>query len=344
MTGNRDKIVWLSILQGFTMLLVVIGHSDLNRKFDSGFEAIGFIYKYFHPFRMQLFILISGYLFQKTKISRNKSFGNVISDKSKRLLIPFLAFTIIAYFMKICFASLIKNPVNNSFYEFFLYPGKNPLSALWFIDITFMLMMLYPLYKFVLTKKNYTILFTLLCAALYYLFPKDIELFCFSSAASLIIFFWIGILLAEKKGDKIFENRLVFTLSFIIYSIIIVFSYIKGYDSHNLITSLLGITWAISMSKILSKTRPGTFITFRNNTYQIFLLSIFPQMAIEIIYRVTGSHYFFAFYISNILIGLYIPVLIAAIIKALKLKYLYMIIGLSITDKPIKNKIQEMPV
>ena len=109
--NNKKKIVWISILQGLTMLLVVIGHSDLNEK--ETIPAIGFVYKLFKSFRMPLFILISGYLFGLTRVSKNKKYGFVVVDKLKRLGIPFLFFSVIGFVTKYISSAYIKNPLGD---------------------------------------------------------------------------------------------------------------------------------------------------------------------------------------------------------------------------------------
>lgn len=71
------------------------------------------------------------------------------------------------------------------------------------------------------------------------------------------------------------------------------------------------------------------FGSFRNYTYQIFLLGIFIQIGIKIIYDKLGIQGTYPyFYILCVLSGIYIPVLISKVIQRIGNKYLNMLIGL----------------
>ena len=64
MTDKEKKIEWLAVLQGFSMLLVVIGHVDLtNKGYDANYPIASAIHAAIYTFHMPLFIFISGWLF-----------------------------------------------------------------------------------------------------------------------------------------------------------------------------------------------------------------------------------------------------------------------------------------
>ena len=75
---EKKKINWLLILQGWAMLWVVIGHSPLNM--DSMPKIVELAYNFAYSFHMPLFILVSGYLFQLTRLSKPNS-GGSLSEK-----------------------------------------------------------------------------------------------------------------------------------------------------------------------------------------------------------------------------------------------------------------------
>lgn len=88
------------------MLWVVIGHSPLSvTAFASSFDAdchecALFLKKVAYSFHMPLFIMISGYLFYITRIDKGASYRKTLTDKFKRLGIPYLFFTVFAFFLK----------------------------------------------------------------------------------------------------------------------------------------------------------------------------------------------------------------------------------------------------
>lgn len=66
----------------------------------------------------------------------------------------------------------------------------------------------------------------------------------------------------------------------------------------------------------LSRHLPGLFGSFREYTFQIFLMGIFFQIAIRFIYAKLGiACLYWPLYIVSILLALYMPVLISKAIR-----------------------------
>lgn len=74
--AKKEKYSWLLLLQGWTMLWVVIGHAGLRllsekSQLDCFFYSISeLLFKIAYSFHMPLFIMISGYLFFLTRIKK----------------------------------------------------------------------------------------------------------------------------------------------------------------------------------------------------------------------------------------------------------------------------------
>ena len=83
---NRNQTI--DIVKGIGIILVVLGHTALPQK------IILFIYS----FHMPLFFFISGYLFSKTKYSKNLFY--TIWIKASSLLWPFITFSALAILLK----------------------------------------------------------------------------------------------------------------------------------------------------------------------------------------------------------------------------------------------------
>lgn len=149
------KIEWLSVLQGWSMLLVVVGHVTLSGTFgDIKYPIASTIEKIIYSFHMPLFMFTSGYLFYMTKIAKGKTYREVIVNKLLRLGIPYLFFTCLTFVPKILFPALMNHPVDISiqyFINVFLLMKTNPLGEMWFVVALFILMMLYPIYKSILS-------------------------------------------------------------------------------------------------------------------------------------------------------------------------------------------------
>ena len=201
-----SRINWLSVLQGWSMLLVVIGHVTLTNVFQNPEPPVSAeIERIIYSFHMPLFMFISGFLFYLTKIGRNKGYAETIGDKAKRLLIPYAAFTCVTFSLKYAFNPLMRRPVDFSWSEILdiITFKSNPLAEMWFVSTLFVLFLFFPVYKWSLgSRLRSGVVF---CAALliYFFFPKDIELFCISYASSYLLFFYTGILVSKYRGGEI---------------------------------------------------------------------------------------------------------------------------------------------
>lgn len=100
---EKAKINWLSILQAWAMLWVVIGHASLSKEikpeWDTNFVTVAYM------FHMQLFVLVSGYLFRLTRLNDLKkwTYGKILNDKVIRLGVPGLFFSLVALVLKSIF-------------------------------------------------------------------------------------------------------------------------------------------------------------------------------------------------------------------------------------------------
>ena len=93
-----------------------------------------------------------------------------------------------------------------------------------------------------------------------------------------------------------------------------------------------GIVFSFGLALILDNFLPKTFFTFRNYTYQIFLMGIFAQIFVKIMFKHLSVPYMAA-YILCVLMGLYVPVLVSKLIETINWKPLSLCVGL----KPLKK-------
>ena len=160
------------------MLWVVIGHSPLSvTAFASSFDAdchecALFLKKVAYSFHMPLFIMISGYLFYITRIDKGASYRKTLTDKFKRLGIPYLFFTVFAFFLKV-YVGGVERPVTlslKSFVSAFVRPFEGPLQEMWFVAVVLLYFSLLEVYRRIL-KNNWLSLLCLCCAAGLFFIP-----------------------------------------------------------------------------------------------------------------------------------------------------------------------------
>ena len=329
--SSKVKINWVLILQGWTMLLLVIGHSTLLPHQEPQPYYALFLYSATHPFRMALFVFVSGYLFYLTRIERPMTYGRMILDKLKRLGIPYLFFTIIAMVLKTIFGEHMLRPATISFAELIhsiLYPGEGPLSELWFIGMIFWMFILRPIWT-ISFKHRYLPVFYIFILIILHIYANsidEIELLSISAAMKNAIFFYLGLL--TRRLNIIDEDckpiHLLGTL------VIFCCSYILA-NQYNvpLLPALFGIGLSISLALLLNRYIPRTFSSFRNYTYQIYLMAIFVQIFIKILYKQDIIQSYLISYTLCILTGLYIPVVTSIIVKKINFTPINLCLGLA---------------
>lgn len=218
---NRQKITWLQILQGWSMLLVVIGHVTLTGIFENPQTPVSAtIERVIYSFHMPLFMFISGFLFYFTKISRDLAYKEVVFDKLKRLGIPYLFFTFFTFAVKFIFSPFMKRPVELSLRQFtdsFLYPGSNPLSEMWFVATLFIIMLSYPLLKYMITGYFKIAVLIIGSVVLNLFFPPDIFLLCLSNVAYMFLFFCLGILFCKFDIQRFLSHSGSLLLSLLLF-------------------------------------------------------------------------------------------------------------------------------
>lgn len=324
----QKKINWISILQGWAMLLVVLGHISLTGKFlDPETPITSIIQKTIYSFHMPLFMFISGMLFWETRLQKDWIYKDIIIDKTKRLLIPYIFFTILTFLLKLVASNFVVRQVKISIpyvLRMFIIPDENPLGELWFIFVLFSYFFLYPVTK--IAKQNkpvFSIIVLVVSFFISFFVPKAIKILAFSQICYYYIFFFSGILFMKKDFISFMNKWYIFIISIIIFVLVTVFQI----NSYFIIFA--GIFMSCCLAVTFDKIIPKLFFTFRDYTFQIFLFGIFFQVAVKIIYQKIGmKELYLPFYLLNVICGLYCPIMISLIIKKIGTKFLLLICGL----------------
>lgn len=323
------KINRILILQGWAILWVVIGHAPLLPIHEMPQPVyVSLLYDIAYSFHMPLFIFISGYLFRMTRIERHMPYREMISEKLQRLGIPFVVFTIIAMAVKSVFSADMARPATFSVGEFVnavIFPGSGPLSELWFVATLMWYFALRPLWEILDSKPVATII---VLTILFYM-PEFTEnnLLCYQQVIHYAIFFYLGTIARSKKisGTPSLRYIAAICTTAIVYPI-----FVGGGISAALeiIVPVLGIFVSIILAIAADKYTPQIMSSFRDYSYQIYLMGIFVQIAIKMLYKHGIIPHYGIGYVLCITCGIYIPVLVSMAIKKLNNKYLKLCIGL----------------
>lgn len=241
-----------------------------------------------------------------------------------RLLVPGFVFSLVAFAVKIVFPDEVTRQAGLGLQDIihqYLYPNDNPMRELWFIATLFWLFLLTPLWRFVL-KTSWTMWLTMPILLILHFWHPNTEFLCLGRVFEYAIWFYLGLVISKTDMANTLLNRNAWVT--LIVGIVL---YVTGVYTNGFITTIGGITLSFGLALLLDKYLPKTFESFRDYTYQIFLMGIFAQLFIKILYRYVQMPYLFA-YVLCILMGLYVPVLVSKIIERINCKPLSLCVGL----------------
>lgn len=327
----KTKINWLLILQGWAMLWVVIGHSPLGEP-ETGPEWENILYHFAYSFHMPLFMLVSGWLFYRTRFGVKDSGGGgkkwtypaIVKDKALRLLLPGLVFSVVALVLKVFFPGEMSRQVGlnmNDIIHSYIYPYDNPFREIWFIVTLFWLFLMTPVWKLTL-KKDSIMWGTVLLLIGFHVWNPKVEFLCIGTIFNYAIWFYLGLVISKTNAVE-----LLFMKSVPITFLVGVAVYVLGLYTNEFLVKSGGIVFSFAIALAADKYIPKLFISFRNYTYQIFLMGIFSQIGLKILYRHIAMPYMLAFLLC-VAVGLYVPVFISKVAERINWIPLLMCMGL----------------
>ncbi len=311
---QTKKLNEITFLQSFGIFLVVLGHS--YPIFDYSPSA-NWIYHFIYSFHMPLFMSISGFLFIYTGGTKNR-FTDFLTKKFYRLLIPYLVLNTIAYLPKTFLSEFADRPLELGmapYLKSLFYPDESAISFFWFLPTLFLIFVISPLLSKALQNVSSSLVLTIILATLYSINPfQQNEFLSVDNIASYLLFFWAGCVMCRFKifYEKLITNPFVGCFSIIL---LLWLSQIYIYSTFlSVITALLGIIMSFSLTKMLSEKKLNVFRFIDGYSYQIYLLSWFPQIFIKIVFFQALGFNFYASSLLMLLSGLFIPIFITKIL------------------------------
>lgn len=284
------KMKDVEVLQSFGIILVVLGHSIIAGV-DFG-PTVKWLWNTIYSFHMPLFFAISGYLFIIS--GGNKSdYTGFIRSKIRRLIVPYIVISSVAFIPKALLSKMANRPIDLSFMSYFktlLYPLDNTIVFFWFAPTLFLIFAISPVFqKAIKTEKGLILFIVTLCLTLLYRYnPIAISLFNISGAIYYAIYFWIGCIFAcyRKYIDiflrKGFKPLIVLTMLFLIQSV-----GMFEFAFSNICIALTGIGMSFVFARLYIDNKCTFLDSLSGYSYQIYLLSWFPQVLFDLILRKT---------------------------------------------------------
>lgn len=350
------RINWLLILQGWAMLWVVIGHAPLGDP-GAGPAWETALYRIAYSFHMPLFMLVSGWLFYRTRLVGSGGgsgsgsdtgwrYGAVLRDKALRILLPGLVFSLVALALKVAFPGEMERQVSLSagaILHTYLYPYDNALRELWFLVTLFWMFALTPIWRVVLRRPWSQWLVLVLLVGLWF-FPLRTGLLCLDKVCTHALWFYLGMVVSKEDfAARCLAPRLWLPLlaGAAIYLVGLVAGVAFAWapvclSVGSLLAIVGGILFSFGIALLADRFVPRIFFSFRDYTYQIFLMGIFAQIFVKILYRhALASFPYPLVWLLCVLAGLYLPVLVARIAERISFRPLSLCLGLR---SPKKSK------
>ncbi len=330
----------LSHLTGLGIFLVVVGHSKgvLPEK-ATEIALENHLYYFFlkiietiYLFHMPLFFFISGFLYFFTGSHIKEGYSSLLSKKTKRLLLPYIAVSSIAYPVKVLMSSFALRPMNFSLLDFLysvFYPWNNTIIFFWFLPTLFLM---FPLAKLIYSYNEKRVDFSalFLFTLIHFLTQHEnyegvFALLNLGGVLHNFIYFLLGGLICKYRSELITEKNYIALFSLCFLVLVAIKQFIPQLSADTLVFSITGIFFSCLIVYVLPD---NSFRTLSTYSFQIYLLSWFPQVAVRVIF---GQVFYFNIWISvllSILLGIIVPIICAKVIKRLNNNALNRVLGM----------------
>lgn len=319
-TVRNEKIVKLRVI---AILLVVIGHSIIiftpgwnTYQINEKNEILTIIKKFINIIQMPLFIMIYGFLYNKT--CEKHTFNEIFVEKLKRIIIPFVCITIfwmvpIRYIAKYPYYSAggYLTAVINCFL------GKDS-GHLWYLPTLFILFIL----TYMINKISYEKIVKIGSIILLFIlsiFSVKLPTICFlSQICEYLIYFYIGFLYNKiDKNNKVLN--IICGILFVTLSFMVVFV-VNDINLNRIFVILAGITGTYALYGLCSNNESTKLIkALDKNSFVIYLLH---SPLIYIMYSRFSNINPLLLISCNIAIAITIPIFIAIILRKIKINFI----------------------
>lgn len=273
---------------------------------------------------VRLFVLSYKAEYQQIKRGYYNDYKRIMLDKLQRLGIPFIVFTILAMLVKVLFPGDVSRQTSFSIQELFMAiinPFDGPNNEMWFIGTLLWLFAFTPLWRWACQRKETEWLLLAALALLHFYHPNK-NLLCIRQICTEAIFFYSGILICKYSLEGMCQKLRWYLMIGGLVGFVLCYMF-----SVRFVVIWSGIACSAGLAFILDEYLPKAFCGFRNYTYQIFLMGIFVQIAVKIVYKHVHAPYIVG-YMVCLFLGLYVPVVISKIIERLNWKSLLLCVGL----------------
>lgn len=320
----KQRIEYISIINAIAIIAVMIGHLDVTGVNQDPNTPIANVIEQFGSFQMPLFMCVSGFLFTMTS-GYKRTYADLIKNKVKRLLIPFLFLSLFTFAFKLCLpSSMLEHGVGfnaNYIFKIFFVPFRGPVPHLWFVISLFTIFLLSPILKKTVQQKT-SMIGTFLVLALLTFTPAmlkiiDFEYLAIDKTLSMLLWFYLGMVMQIEKVSYKLDTWNAVGFFCVIYIILLYFIQIPIIGS--LACALSGILFVFSLAHKIADYKPNLFGSWRNYTYQIYLMHMYPIMVCKYLYKIhlfpNDDIWFVSIWISSLICSIALPTIVSKVVE-----------------------------
>ncbi len=271
------RITEIDVLQGFAMLLVVLGHSLPI----SGYNILSEIRLNIYCFHMALFIFISGFLIRYSyrEITSVSDYLKYAGKRFKKFGIPFLSIGTLIILMTALDRKYSFQETLNAEWNLFIRPCQSDAGFLWYIYLLFFIYLLSPLiFEFF---KGWLRIIPYMLGGYIVIFPFDTGLLVLNHFSHFFIFYLLGVTTAENiEKLKRIPHRWYWSalIPFIIWNF---YFFRYSSESFSYIAGLCAIpffcVFALAVQRVVQIS--NIFVWISKNCFIIYLLHMFVIQA-----------------------------------------------------------------
>ena len=210
--GGQNRIVEIDLLRGFTIILMILGHSFIVHPID--IHSIPWcvaLHNWIYSFHMELFFLLSGCVYKCS------CFKRYIVKKTDRILVPYIFWGLITLLLHSSGSGLVNRSysLEEGFISLIFYGG-----SYWFLYTLFTVFMIYPLLEKIFTRPwmELSAVVVLLIAIEYVKIPEFFTLnYVFYYLPYFVLGRYLVRLLQSERTKSHFVNAFLLIVSLGIY-------------------------------------------------------------------------------------------------------------------------------
>lgn len=304
--NKKNRII--SFLHSFAIIGIVIWHAQ-------AISGSSFLMDWLYTFVLPVMFFASGYLFNE------KDFWK---KKSRRILLPYLAFSTLVFFPKVLLSQFALRPVELSWQSYFhqlvIDPTENVMITLWFLPALFIIMLLFRLLRIVfhkmkLERYRWILLAALyVCCGAYYGITIEHDLFYSRIALYLPVFILGHEMKTRNRCTAPFKHDYGLAAAGLVVTAMVAFVS----DNHSwpyLFFMPIGTAMTIAFASIYERNGWRFLDHLHGAHMSIYLFHWFVQTVVIAIFRkVSGESpalvYIIVFQAFAIVGGIYIPLLL----------------------------------